>query len=739
MECDSLMNLIDGMASEFLFLETREIDVPTAGKLLNNLDNLIKEADALKIGQLKRVACGLSSLLEKIVLESIEDKEAGFNILEKGIPLMQEIGDTFRNTGSYEGDINGFMGSLAALTGDHITKDAPETEASQEELQPSEKVEVQEESQPSEKAGVQDESLLRDFIIESLEYINEIEVNTLNLEQEPENKNHINAIFRPFHSVKGVAAFLNLEQIRDIAHDLETLLDRTRNDELSVTSQVIDIVLDGADALKAMIIRLRDDMEGRTPEPMEIDISALRKRIKAIENGTSDTEETVKLGEILVEDGAITQESLEESLEVAQADPQKKIGEALIDEGKVSSKQVSKALRKQSKQAMDTATIRVDVKKLDDLIDMVGELVITQSMIRQHQIIQTNTDGKLAKDVTQLSSITSKLQRTSTSLRMVPIKQSFQRMSRLVRDLSREVGKSIGVVLEGEDTDMDKNMVDEIYNPLVHMVRNAVDHGIESKEERIKSGKPEKGLVQLKAYHRGGSIVIEISDDGKGLDKDKILKKAIENGVINSSQGLSDQEIYKLIFHPGLSTAKEVTDISGRGVGMDVVRQAVEKLCGKIEINSVYGKGTSIMTFFPLTMAIIDGITVRVGKEKYIIPTGAIRQLLRPLQESYNNVVGKGEMINVMGDLMPLVRLHKFFKIECEHENPWEAIVALVESEDRSKCIMVDEIIGEEEVVIKSLGESLKDIKGISSGAIMGDGKVGLILDPEGLFELSEG
>jgi len=724
MECDSLMNLIDGMASEFLFLETREIDVPTAGKLLNNLDDIIKEADDLEIDQLKKAAGGLSSLLEKIVLESIEDKEAGFNILEKGISLLQEISDSFRNTGGYEGDIDGFMGSIAALTGDHIADDV--TEASKEE------------SQPSEKAEVQDESLLRDFIIESLEYIDEIETNTLNLEQEPENKDHINAIFRPFHSIKGVAAFLDLEQIRDLAHDLETLLDKARNDELPMTSQAIDVVLDGADALKAMITRLRDDLEGKVPEPLDIDISALRKRVKAAQQGISDTEKTLKLGEILVEDGAVTQESLEEGLKAAQAESSKKIGEILIDEGKVSPKQVSQALRKQSKQTMDTATIRVDVKKLDDLIDMVGELVITQSMIRQNPIIQSNMDRKLAKDISQLSSITSELQRTSTSLRMVPIKQTFQRMSRLVRDLSRKVGKSIGIVMEGEDTDIDKNMVDEIYNPLVHMVRNAVDHGIESREERIKSGKPEKGLIQLKAYHRGGSIVIEISDDGKGLDKDKILKKAIENGVINSSQGLSDQEIYKLIFHPGLSTAKEVTDVSGRGVGMDVVKQAVEKLSGKIEINSVYGKGTSIMTFFPLTMAIIDGITVRVGKERYIIPTGAIRQLLRPPRESYSNVVGRGEMINVMGDLMPLMRLHKFFGIECEHKNPWEAIVAVIEGEDKSECIMVDEIIGEEEVVIKGLGEGLKDIKGVSSGAIMGDGNVGLILDPEGLFELSE-
>jgi len=726
MEYDSLMNLIDGMASEFLFLETREIDIPTAGKLLNSLDKIIKEADALKIDQLKRVAGGLNSLLEKIVLDSIEDKEAGFKLLEKGIPLMQEIADSFKNSDGYEGDIGSFMESLAALTGDHVTKETPKPEPSQEE------------SQPSEKTELEDESLLRDFIIESLEYIDEIEVNTLNLEQEPGNKDHINAIFRPFHSIKGVAAFLNLEEIRDLAHDLETLLDQARNDELPVTSQVIDVVLDGSDALKAMIGRLRDKLEGGMPGPLEIDIPALRKRIKAVEQGTLNTKKTEKLGEILVEDGAITQESLEEALKVAQSEPPKKIGETLIDRGKVTPKQVSQALRKQKTQAMDTATIRVNVKKLDDLIDMVGELVITQAMIRQNSIIQSNVDRKLVKDVSQLSSITSELQRTSTSLRMVPIKQTFQRMSRLVRDLSKEVGKSVGVVMEGEDTDIDKNMIDEIYNPLVHMIRNAVDHGIESREERIKSGKPEKGLVQLKAYHRGGSIVIEISDDGRGLDKDEIVKKAIEKGVIDNSQGLSDQEIYKLIFRPGISTAKEVTDISGRGVGMDVVKQAVEKLSGKIEINSVYGKGTNVMTFFPLTMAIIDGITVRVGKERYIIPTSAIKQLLRPPKDTYNNVVGKGEMINVMGDLMPLVRLHKLFEIECEHENPWEAIVAVVEGEDRSKCVMVDEIIGEEEVVIKSLGENLKDVKGISSGAILGDGNVGLILDPEGLFELSE-
>jgi len=382
--------------------------------------------------------------------------------------------------------------------------------------------------------------------------------------------------------------------------------------------------------------------------------------------------------------------------------------------------------------------IRVNIKKLDDLIDMVGELVITQSMIRQNPYILSNANRRLNRDVARLSSITSELQKTSTCLRMVPIKQTFQRMCRLVRDLSRDAGKQVGVITEGEDTEIDKNMVEEIYNPLVHMVRNAVDHGIDSAKERIKAGKPEKGLVQLKAFHRGGNVVIEISDDGKGLNKDGILKKAVEKKLIDNSQDFSDQDIYKLIFLPGFSTAAKITNISGRGVGMDVAKQAVEKLRGKIDIDSVINKGSTFALSFPLTMAIIGGMIVRVGKERYIIPTTAIRQLLRPLEESYNIIIGRGETINVMGNLLPLIRLYKIFGIEAEYKNPWEAIVVVVESENKSKCLLVDEILGEEEVVIKSLGESLKNSQGVSGGAILGDGNVGLILDPEGLFALSE-
>ncbi len=718
---DSLMVLINNLASDFLFIDGKEIDVPTAGKFMNTLDGLIKEADGRKMVQLEQVAGCLSSLLEKIVLNSIEDKEAGFNALEKGITLMQEIGESVKNTGSYEGNIGPFTQVINALTGEQTATDV--AEASPEEPQPSQAVQIG------------DESLIRDFIVEGLEYIDEIEVNILNLEQDPENKEYINIIFRPFHSMKGVASFLNLEQIRELAHSLETILDKARNDELQVTPGLIDVILDGADALKAMIIQLRDSLEGKQEQPLEVDLSVLKERIKGIEEKRDDGQERKRVGEILVEEGSVTEEALEEGLKIAiEAVPPKKIGETLIAEGKVTTRQVSQALRKQAGQAMDTGAVRVDIRKLDDLIDMVGELVIAQSIIRQNQIVQSNGDSKLAKSIVQLSSITSEIQKTSTSLRMIPIKQTFQRMARLVRDLSKNTGKSIGVVMEGEETEIDRNMVDEIYNPLVHMIRNAVDHGIESPEERVKQGKPERGTIQLRAYHRGGNIVIEISDDGKGLDKKGILKKAVENGVVDGSHTLSDQDIYRLIFHPGLSTAKKVTDVSGRGVGMDVVKQ----LRGKIEIDSAPGDGTTFITRFPLTMAIINGMIVRVGDEKYIIPTVAIRQLLRPEQKSCNTVAGKGETINVMGHLMPLVRLYDVLHIKPEHKHPWEGVSVVIEGENGTKCILVDEIIGEEEVVIKSLGEGLKGVRGVSGGAIMGDGSVGLILDPEGVFELSE-
>ncbi len=737
MNYENLIKLLNTLAQEYLFMDSKELDIPAAGKFLNQLEQIMEEAKKIKVTPVKSCVSSLSQILEKTILDTIQDKDGAAKAFESGILLMQEIADSFHNTGKYDGSVQDFLEKASAIVGVASVADTQDDSAyHQEQVR-----ESTQETQPksAEKIEIQDESLTRDFIAEGLEYIEEIEINILNLENEPENKDYINAIFRPFHSIKGVASFLNLEKIRSLAHNLESLLDKARNGEISVTPALIDVVLDGADALKTLIGQLRDVLEGKTPAETDLDIPALTIRIKKIEQGFDTDIGGKKIGEILVDDGAISKEKLEQTLKAkAATSPDKKIGQTLIEEGVVKPKQVSQALRKQVDQVTDLTTIRVDTVKLDDLIDMVGELVITQSMISQDLKNQVNADKRLTRDISQFFRITSALQRVSTSLRMIPIKQTFQRMSRLVRDLAKNSGKLVSVELVGEDTEIDRNMVDEIYNPLVHMIRNSVDHGLETADERIRAGKPEKGMITLKAYHRGGNIVIEIADDGKGLDKQKILNKAVKSGLVQADESLTDQEIYKLIFMPGLSTAAKVTDVSGRGVGMDVVKRAVEKLRGKIEIESSPGEGTTFITRFPLTLAIIDGMIVKVGSEHYILPTISIRQALRPTRESYTNVVGKGEMINAMGQLMPLIRLYDIFDIEPEHKDPWNAIVVVVDSESGSRCLMVDKIIGKAEVVVKSLGEGLKNIKGLAGGAILGNGRIGLIIDTEGLFELAE-
>lgn len=728
MDYSVLNKSIDNLASDLVFLDLREIDIPSSGKFMNRLEEIIKAAESLSMSTMTDVATALNHLLEKMVFDALKDKEGGFSAFENGIAMMQQIVQNAGQGNECRVDVQTFLETVASLTGVSVLRGIDSACIVQE----------KESAAPEEKTQISDLSLATDFVTEGLEYIDEIEVNILNLEQNPEDMDCINAIFRPFHSIKGVAGFLNLEKIRDLAHNLENLLDKARNSELRVAPPLIDVILDGADALKALILRLKEEIEGQTPSPLQIDLAVLLQRIRAVEKGDQETPAKRKLGEILVSEGVLVQDDVDQVLMVPK-ESSKKLGEILIEEGKATTKQISQALRKQAEQTTDSSTLRVDTHKLDDLIDMVGELVITQSMIQQDLSRQVNADKSLMRDIALFFRITSSLQRTSMSLRMIPIRQTFQRMARLIRDLAKKAGKIVNVEMVGEETEIDRNMVDEIYNPLVHMVRNAVDHGLETPEDRIKAGKPEKGAISLRAYHRGGNIVIEISDDGRGLNRQKILEKALEKGMISDASEVAEQDIYRMILLPGLSTAEKVTDVSGRGVGMDVVKQSVEKLRGKMDIESRPGKGTTFITRFPLTLAIIDGMMVKVGQEIYIIPTMAIRRTLRPSREQYNLVVNQGETINVMGQLLSLVRLSDVLGEKSERVNPWEAIVVVVEGANRTKCLLVDEVIGKAEVVIKSLGSGLKHIRGVSGGAILGDGRVGLILDPEGLFELSEG
>ena len=381
--------------------------------------------------------------------------------------------------------------------------------------------------------------------------------------------------------------------------------------------------------------------------------------------------------------------------------------------------------------------VKVDTQKLDALIDLVGELVISESMVVQDPELRALPSRNLARNLAQLRRITSELQRTAMSLRMVPIRSTFQKMNRLVRDLAAKQGKQVQLVFSGEDTELDRNIVEEIADPLIHMIRNAADHGVEKPEARVAKGKPAQGTIHLRAFHRGGNIVIQIQDDGNGLNKEKLLAKAREKGIVKPNEMLSDKEIYDLIFAAGFSTAEKITDISGRGVGMDVVRRNIEKLRGKVDIDTVLGGGTTFTIYLPLTLAIIDGMIVSVGGERYIIPTLSVRESFRPKAEMLSTVHERGEMVNVRGRLCPLLRLYQYFDQETKVTNPAEAIVVVVESGEQTRCLMVDELIGKQEVVIKSLGGALKKNAALAGGAVMGDGRVGLILNVDSLVKLA--
>ena len=428
--------------------------------------------------------------------------------------------------------------------------------------------------------------------------------------------------------------------------------------------------------------------------------------------------------------------------------PDKKLGEILVEKG-VDPGQIEEALHKQSESAQagpQTAnkrsggecTIKITTTRLDSLINMVGELMVAQSMVSQDLTDYINSNQRLERNSRQLNKITRDLQELSMSMRMVPVQGVFQKMARLVRDLSRKAGKEIDFQMEGADTELDRNVVESIADPLVHMVRNSVDHGIEPPEQREKSGKPRMGRIKLSAYHQGGNIVIEIADDGKGLDRERILQKAIKNGIVKEGQELSDQEIYRLIFHAGLSTAEKITDVSGRGVGMDVVRKNIEALRGRVDIDSTPGQGTVFSIRLPLTLAVIDGQIVTVSNEKFIIPLLSIERSLRPNREQISSMYGgKAESLMIRGELLPLVRLHQLFDIEPRTTDPCEGLVVIVADGEKRYCLLVDDLAGQQQVVIKSLGSYLGSIQGVSGGAIMGDGKVALILDVPGLIQLA--
>ncbi|MBU0681166.1 MAG: chemotaxis protein CheA [Proteobacteria bacterium] len=583
---------------------------------------------------------------------------------------------------------------------------------------------------------MQDADLVAGFIAEAFEHLEAIEINVLELEQAPDDIDIINNIFRPFHTIKGVSGFLNLTTINKLAHSTENLLDDVRNNKLTMSADIIDVVLGVGDYLRSMVQNLSDMLEQGPSAYKDFDISDWIQKVVILQAG-GDLDGATPTPAPKQRVAAVTPKAAP----VAQAAPEEDSPEDLDEQVEPATAALSpSATTANTPQAKAKigASIKVDVEKLDGLVNAVGELVIMQAMVRQNPLITSISEPKLNKDFGQLSRITTELQKTAMSMRMVPIRQTFQKMTRLVRDLSKKSGKLVDLIMEGEETEIDRNMVDSIYDPLVHMMRNSVDHGVQKPAEREAVGKPGKGTVKLLAYHKGGNIIIEIIDDGQGLNTAKIRSKAIERGLMGPADNISDHEVNNMIFLPGFSTADQITDVSGRGVGMDVVKKGVEKLRGKCELVSTPGEGTQFLMRLPLTLAIIDGIIVRVGQERYIIPTISVQESMRPKATHYKTVQGQGETIMVRNTLIPIIRLNHVFDVKNSCTEITSGIVVVVENEGRHRALLVDELLGKQEVVIKSLGDYLKDIKGLAGGTILGDGRVGLILDLAGLIVASE-
>jgi two-component system chemotaxis sensor kinase CheA len=555
------------------------------------------------------------------------------------------------------------------------------------------------------KAPAEDTELIADFVLESREHLASIEGQALALERDPSDAEALNSAFRGFHTIKGLAGFLEFWDIQELAHQVEAVLDRARNGQLIITPSSIDVILQASDHLRRWLAHIEKELAHQPSDPPARD-EALLARIKAI----------------CVEPGPVN-DSIDGMAALAAA----------VEDSGVKPAAPAAPAAPASQQAQ-TMAVKVDTGKLDALVDMAGELVIAESLVRHDDDLSALKSQKLQRKLSQLTRITAELQKTAMAMRLVPIGPLFRRMARLVRDLARQFGKRVELESVGGDIELDRTIVEELADPLMHMVRNALDHGIETPADREARGKPATARLLLRAHHQAGHVVIEIADDGRGLHRERILAKAAERGLVSSGEGLSDTDVYNLIFQPGFSTAAQVTNVSGRGVGMDVVRRHVEKLRGRIEIRSTPGAGAAFLVKLPLTLAIIDGLVVGVGRERYIVPLFAVREMFRPGEDSVWTVQQRSEMALVRGSLLPVLRLHRRFGLTPRSEDPRQGVLVVAEVEGQRFCLLVDELIGKQEVVIKSLGEVFSNVAGVAGGAIMGDGRVGLILDLEKLF-----
>ncbi|GFD70277.1 chemotaxis protein CheA [Alteromonas sp. KUL106] len=642
------------------------------------------------------------------------------------------------------------------------------------------------------------------FFDESDEHLDDMEQLLMSLDVESPDPEELNSIFRAAHSIKGGSGIFGFDALMNLTHVMENLLDKARNNELSITAAIVNVLLETLDVLKDTLNAYRDE----TPVPedsiaeritilngvinaqtSDIAIDASVESSNAIEDMPNEGAQDDGFGffdddlngSVSVSDdgfGFFDDEPVNEEViqdETTQKNAEGDDGFGFFDET-LSANQINTALETQSSNeaqsasaqsdttstsndvkalksgaaststqtstppkpsakkgtARESASIRVDTTKIDAMVNLVGELVITQSMLSMiGQDVEGQVGERLQLAIDELQRNTREIQESVMSMRMLPLTATFNRFPRLVRDLAGKLGKQVELVLQGGSTEIDKSLIEKIVDPLTHLVRNSIDHGIESPEKRVAAGKPEKGTVILSAEQKGGSIIISIIDDGGGLHRDKILDKARSNGLAVSDD-MPDSEVWQLIFQAGFSTAEAITDVSGRGVGMDVVRRNIESIGGRIDIESSAGEGSAFFIHLPLTLAIVDGMCVSVGKQIFVIPLLNIIESFQPTKQQIKTL-GNDTVLYIRDQYWPLVPLYDFMEVEDAALSPTEGIVVLLESSKKRFGVLVDALVGQQQVVIKSLEEHYRKVAGIAGATIMGDGKVALIIDADSI------
>ncbi|MFZ5441116.1 MAG: chemotaxis protein CheA [Myxococcota bacterium] len=578
--------------------------------------------------------------------------------------------------------------------------------------------------------------LVRDFLQESGDGLTLADEVLLSVESSGAAPEKVHALFRVFHTIKGVAGFLELSEIVSLAHATESLMNEVRDGRCTFEGDAVELVFKSTGLLREMLGQLKKACEAdlaleSNPQAAPLiarlhDFLATVEQASPADAASSPPAPAPKPSPVAPAAPAAPPVDASPAAGPAfaplpSAPPPVMPAEPPKDEARAAVK-----LRE---------TVKVDLERVDGMVEMIGELIIVESMLK-HSGELSNVSLTLRNTLGQLGKISRDLQNAAMRMRTVPVHGVFQKMARLTREVARKRGKDVVLVTHGDGTEMDRAMVEKLEDPLVHMVRNAVDHGIESPEQRVARGKPATGVLTLSASHKGGSIIIELSDDGGGLDRERILRKAIEKGLVDDPQALTEAEIFQLIFAPGFSTAAEVTELSGRGVGMDVVKRNIESMRGRVLIESTPGQGTTFRLVLPLTLAIIDAMLTRVGEERYLIPSLSIVEALQPQPEMLTTLGERDELLTVRGQVMPLLRLSRQLGVDGARTDPTAALVVVVESVGKRIGLLVDEVVAQQQVVIKPLGQGVGKAEFYSGAAILSDGCVGLILNVDKLCGL---